>query len=72
MRNLRQTGSVAGYLTTFRNLLIEIPGMNDAEKLDRFCAGPKNEVRLEVLKANPTDLNAASKIALNVNKIMLG
>ena len=65
LRNLRQTASVSGYLTTFRNLVIAIPGMNDAEKLDRFCAGLKNEVRLEVLKANPADLNTASQISLN-------
>jgi len=39
LRNLRQTASVAGYLTTFRNLVIGIPGMNEAEKLDCFCCG---------------------------------
>ena len=36
LRVLRQTASVAGYLTAFRNLVIAIPGMNEAEKLDRF------------------------------------
>ena len=72
LRNLRQTASVAGYLTTFRNLVIGIPGMNEEEKLDRFCAGLKNEVKIEVLKANPADLNAASTIALNVDNAIFG
>ena len=72
LRNLRQTGSVAGYLTTFRNLVIGIPGMNEDEKLDRFCSGLKNEVKLEVLKANPVDLNAAAQIALNVDNAFYG
>ena len=67
MRNLGQTASAAGYLTTFRNLVIGIPGMNEAEKLDRFVVGLKHEVKLEVLKANPADLNTASQIALNVD-----
>ena len=67
LRVLRQTASVAGYLTAFRNLVIAIPGMNEAEKLDRFTAGLKNEVKIEVLKANPVDLNTASQIALNVD-----
>ena len=72
LRNLRQTASVAGYLTTFRNLVIGIPGMNEAEKLDRFCTGLKNEVKIEVLKANPADLNGASQIALNVDNAIYG
>ena len=72
LRNLRQTTSVAGYLTTFRNLVIGIPGMNEDEKLDRFCSGLKDEVRLEVLKANPADLNSASQIALNVDSALYG
>ena len=72
LRNLRQTAGVASYLTTFRNLVIGIPGMNEAEKLDRFCAGLKNEVKLEVLKANPGDLNEASQIALNVDNAFYG
>lgn len=72
LRNLRQTSSVAGYLTIFRNLVIGIPGMNEAEKLDRFIAGLRNEVKLEVLKSNPADLNAASQIALNVDNALYG
>jgi len=72
LRNLRQTTSVSGYLTTFRNLVIGIPGMNEDEKLDRFCSVLKNVVKLEVLKANPADLNAASQIALNVDSAFYG
>ena len=72
LRNLRLTASVAGYLTTFRNIVIGIPGMNEDEKLDRFCARLKNEVKLEVLKANPADLNAAAQIALNVYNAFYG
>jgi len=72
LRRLHQTTSVSSYLNEFRNIVIGIPGMNEDEKLDRFCAGLKPHVRLEVLKSNPSDLQSATQIALNVDNAIFG
>lgn len=45
--------------------------MNEGEKLDRFCAGLKPQVRLEVPKANPGTGAKASKFALNVDNALV-
>ena len=72
LRGLVQKTSVAAYLNLFRNIVIAIPGMSEGEKLDRFCAGLKPQVRLEVLMGNPETLCDASKIALNVDNALMG
>lgn len=45
LQKLRQTSSVSKYLCEFHNFILEIPGMNDEERWDRFCAGRKYELR---------------------------
>lgn len=72
LRGLVQRTSVSAYLNQFRNIVIAIPGMNEGEKLDRFCTGLKPQVRLEVMKGNPENLADASKIALNVDNALMG
>lgn len=72
LRKLVQNTSVAKYLNEFRNLVLTIPDMNDGEKLDKFCAGLKPHVRLEVLKAGPANIDAAARIALNVDSALFG
>ena len=72
LRNLVQKTSVSSYLNEFRNLVLTIPDMSDGEKLDKFCAGLKPIVRLEVLKAGPANVDAAARIALNVDSAMFG
>ena len=46
--------------------------MNDGEKLDKFCAGLKPQVRLEVLKAGLGNIDDAARIALNVDSALFG
>lgn len=72
LRGLVQKTSVSSYLNIFRNIVIAIPDMNEGEKLDRFCAGLKPQVRLEVLKANPESVANASQVALNVDNALMG
>lgn len=72
MRKLQQTGSVSKYLAEFRNVTITIPGINDGEMWDRFCAGLKYEVRLEVMKSSVTSFEEAAKIALRVDSAIWG
>lgn len=70
LRNLSQRGNVSSYLDEFRNIVIGIPGISEDEKLDKFCAGLKPAVRLEVLKAGPSTVDGAACIALNVDNAM--
>ena len=72
LRQLQQKGSVSTYLNLFRNIVIGIPNISEDEKLDKFCAGLKTEIRLEVLKAGPSNMDDASRIALNVDSAMYG
>lgn len=48
--------SVPKYMNEFRNFFLTVPNMNDGEKLDKCCAGLKPQVRLEVLKAYPVNI----------------
>src|SRR5262249_35154713 len=48
LANLRQTTSVKTYADTFRNLVLEIPGIQEDELLDRFKRGLKLRTRQEV------------------------
>jgi len=54
---------VQDYATEFRSLLLEIPGMQEEEKIDRFIRGLKDNIRMEVELREPADLNEAIKIA---------
>lgn len=72
LRNLRQLGSVSSYLNHFRNIIIETPGITSDEQLDKFCSGLKSPLRIEVLKESPSNMNEASRIALNIDSVIYG
>ena len=72
MNKLRQKQSVALYLAEFRNTIIDIPDMSEGEKLARFCEGLKPHILLEVRKENPSKLDAAANISLNVDGAYYG
>lgn len=72
LRKLVQKTSVSSYLNEFRNLVLTITDINEGEKLDKFCAGLKPNVRLEVLKSGPSTIDEAARIALNVDSALYG
>ncbi len=49
-----------------------IPGVNEGEKLYRFCQGLKLLIRLQVLKVGARSMDEAARIALNVDSAMFG
>lgn len=67
---LQHRTSVFFNLTQFRSFVIEIPDMNEEEKLDRFVATLKHSVKLKVLKSSPDALDGASHIILNVDSAL--
>ena len=72
LNKLIQNKSVASYLESFRNTVIAIPDISEAEKLDKFLNGLKPMIRLEVLKSGCDNMNDASRIALNVDSALYG
>lgn len=66
-RKIKQLGSVEKYLSEFRNVILMIGDINEAEKVDRFVDGLKFNVRVEVLKTNSNSFEECARIALNVD-----
>lgn len=64
--------SVASYLETFRNIVIAIPDILEAEKLNQFLKGLKPLIRLEAPTARCDNVNVASWVALNVGSALYG
>lgn len=67
IKRVKQKGSVAAYVTEFRNVMMKIPDMTVGEKIDRFCEGLKDHVRLEVMKSGTENFEVAVKIAMDVD-----
>lgn len=56
---LYQKTRVSSNVNELRNIVISISGIREDEKLDKFCAGSKPMIGLEVLKAGPVNLEQA-------------
>lgn len=63
---------MASYLGEFRNILIDIPGISDREKMARFTEGLKPHILLEVRKGSPKLFEEAAKITLDVDGACYG
>ena len=72
LRKLTERPSVSAYLAGVRNKVLTVPGITEDEKRDRFCTGLKPQVKLEVLKSNPTSFDEAAQVALSVDSAMFG
>ena len=68
---IQQKKSVQEYATEYRSLLLEIPGMLEEEKVDRFIRGLKDYTRLETELRDPDSLSDAIKIAERHDSITL-
>lgn len=64
--------SVSSFLLESRNTVLSIPNISEEEKLDRFVAGLKQHIRLEVLKSSSINLESASTITIHVNSAIYG
>ncbi|CAL9005149.1 unnamed protein product [Prunus brigantina] len=57
LRWLKQVGSVKDYVTTFTNLLFEVPSMTDEDKLMYFMSGLQNWAKLELQRRHVQTLS---------------
>jgi hypothetical protein len=71
LSSLRQVRSVSAYNVEFQNVCLLLHTyITEDEKLDRFIRGLKPVIRLEVLKASPTDFQSAVRLAIAVDNAM--
>ena len=70
--SLKQTKSAQDYANSFLNLTLQVPGMTDEEKKDRFIRGLKDKIRLEVRCKRPQTFEDAVQIAVDYDSIFFG
>ena len=63
LRSMRQRTSVAQYYADFTQATLQIPGITDDEKMDRFLDGLKPNLQREITLREPADFNALVKMA---------
>ena len=63
LRTLRQRTSVAQYYADFMQATLEIPGITEDEKMDRFLDGLKPTLQREITLREPEDFNTLVKLA---------
>jgi hypothetical protein len=67
---LKQVGSVKQYSNAFRTLILEIPLMNEFDKVDRYIRGLKDKnVRAQVLLKKPTTLEEAIQFSETLDSV---
>ena len=69
LRFLRQRTSVASYFTDFTRAILEIPGITDDEKMDRFTSGLKPNLQREIILREPPTFAALVKLAHKLDEV---
>jgi hypothetical protein len=70
LTTLRQGKSVRAYAQEFNLCMIELPLMEERDRLYRFLEGLKPEVRIHVELQNPTTLAQAIQLAIQTDSIL--
>lgn len=70
LARLRQTTSANAYAALFRNITLEIPGITDDEKKDRFIRGLKRRTQEEVRLRTPATFEHAVQLAVRYDSLM--
>ena len=69
LATIRQTGTLQEFVRDFRSVCLEIPGMTDEEKLDRFMRALQPRIRAEVDIQEPKTLDKAITLAERLDAI---
>ena len=70
LSSLRQTGSVRSYAQAYNLCMIELPEMNERDRMFRFMEGLKPEVRIHVELKEPTNLSQAMELAIQTDSLL--
>jgi Retrotransposon gag protein/Zinc knuckle len=70
--SLRQVGSVFDYVSKIQALAMQIEGLTDMQKLDKFIRGLKPKTRVEVELRDPRTPDEAYRLADRFDRIVYG
>ncbi|KAG1671196.1 hypothetical protein FOA52_010132 [Chlamydomonas sp. UWO 241] len=70
LAELSQKGIVRDYTAAFRHLCSQAPDLNEAEKLDRYTRGLKQQTKLTVFIEDPRSFDMACRIAETFDSTM--
>jgi len=66
---LKQTTSVQAYAQRFRDITLQIPGITEAEQLDRFVRGLKPRLQKEIAIRDPTTVEEAIRMSERIDVV---
>jgi Ty3 transposon capsid-like protein/Zinc knuckle len=69
LHTLKQTSSVANYISAFQSIVVNIPSMSEEDRLDRFLRGLKGEIHERVAIQQPRTLTEACRMANTIDTI---
>ncbi len=69
LASLTQQRSVQDYVSQFRTLCFQIPGISEGEKMDRFIRGLKPQVQREVEIRDPQTFDEAVRMAERIDAV---
>ena len=67
---LAQTRSVFDYASHFNTLMLELPNMDEADRVHFFIRGLKPETRMHVVLRKPTTLHEAVELAIQADGLL--
>jgi hypothetical protein len=67
---LKQTGSVYNYAQEYTSCMLQLPNMDEGDRVHRFIKGLKTEVRLHVALQQPDTLNKAIELAVKADAMV--
>jgi type II secretory pathway pseudopilin PulG len=70
LNSLRQLTTVSKYNDLFNGLIIEVLDIDDKSKIDMYCRGLKQDIRLQVSLKEPKSLEDAQSSAMNIDNIL--
>jgi hypothetical protein len=69
---LSQTRSVFDYASRYNTLMLELPNMDDGDRVHFFIRGLKPEIRLHVTLHKPATLHEAVELAIQADGLLWG
>lgn len=69
---LAQTRSVLDYASKFNTLMLELPNMDEADRVHFFIRGLKPEIRMHVTLRKPATLHDAVELAIQADGLLWG
>lgn len=70
LSKLRQTTSASKYCDAFNACMVDLPNMDEADRIHKFLEGLKTQIRMQVEPRDPQTLDAAMQMAIKVDNLL--